>query len=70
MQRLNEHAPNSAAGGAQTSLTFNLNLAAGGMAGPVVNAMLEPLMVQAADELTERLIDAITADGSLAPDHD
>jgi carbon monoxide dehydrogenase subunit G len=42
----------SAAG---TEFSFRLIMQAGGMTGPVVNAMMEPLMVKAADELAEKL---------------
>jgi hypothetical protein len=40
------------------------------MAAPMVNAMLEPLMLQAADEFADRLIEAIRTTHDLALDHD
>lgn len=38
-----------------TEFSFRLTMQAGGMTGPVVNAMMEPLMVKAADDLAEKL---------------
>jgi carbon monoxide dehydrogenase subunit G len=67
---LRQQAPNTAETAAQTSLSFNLNLAASGMTGPVINAMLEPMMLQAADELADRLIEVISAGDPLAHHHD
>jgi carbon monoxide dehydrogenase subunit G len=69
-RKLNEQVSKPLSAGSQTSLTFNLNLAASGMAAPVVNAMLEPLMLQAADEFADRLIEAIRTAHDLALDHD
>jgi len=39
----------------ETAFSFTLSLHAGGMTGPVVNAMIEPLMGKAADDLAEKL---------------
>jgi carbon monoxide dehydrogenase subunit G len=69
-RKLNEQVSKPLSAGSQTSLTFNLNLAASGMAAPMVNAMLEPLMLQAADEFADRLIEAIRTTHDLALDHD
>jgi carbon monoxide dehydrogenase subunit G len=39
----------------ETAFSFSLMMQAGGMTGPVVNAMIEPLMAKAADDLAEKL---------------
>lgn len=39
----------------QSGFGFDLSLQAGGMTGPVVNAMMEPIMRRAADDLADRL---------------
>jgi carbon monoxide dehydrogenase subunit G len=39
----------------QTTLSFELTMQAGGMTGPVVNAMIEPLMHRAAEDLADNL---------------
>jgi carbon monoxide dehydrogenase subunit G len=44
-----------------TMLTFELTLNARGMMGPVVNAMLEPLMDRAANDLADKLESAIVS---------
>jgi len=51
-----------------TPFSFMLTLQAGGMVGPVVNAMLEPLMERAANDLADKLVMEITRrDGGRVP---
>lgn len=46
---------------ARSQLTFELHLTAGGMMGPVVNAMIEPLLRVAARDLADSLTAAVEA---------
>ncbi|NKQ56108.1 SRPBCC family protein [Amycolatopsis sp. K13G38] len=55
------------AGEAGSGFTCTLRLQAGGMTGPVVNAMLEPLMRRAADDLAGNLATQIV-DRTALPD--
>lgn len=48
-----------AAGAAGTEFSFSLELSAGGMMGPVVNALLEPLLLPAAVELADKIAGAV-----------
>jgi hypothetical protein len=42
-------------GAAGTEFSFSLELQAGGVMGPVVNALLEPLLLPAAVELADKI---------------
>ncbi len=49
-------APGGAAGGAEASrLVFRLRMEAGGVTGPLVNAMLEPMLLPAAEDLANKI---------------
>jgi hypothetical protein len=43
------------AGGALSQLTFTLRMEAGGPTGPLVNAMLAPALLPAAEDLANRI---------------
>lgn len=47
--------PSAPAGGGATEFSFSLELQAGGMMGPVVNALLEPLLLPAAVDLADKI---------------
>jgi hypothetical protein len=42
-----------------TDLTFNLDLAAGGMMAPMINSMMVPMLTPVAENLATELIHAI-----------
>jgi hypothetical protein len=48
-------APVTPVGIGACTLTFTLSMEAGGMTGPVVNAMIEPLLAVAAEDLAEKV---------------
>jgi carbon monoxide dehydrogenase subunit G len=50
--------------GGDTAFSFALSMQAGGMTGPVVNAMIEPLMAKAADDLAKKLTAEILSNGA------
>lgn len=47
--------PTRADGGGSAHLTFTLRMDAGGPTGPLVNAMLEPVMLPAAEDLANKI---------------
>jgi carbon monoxide dehydrogenase subunit G len=67
--RARELARTSADG--DTAFSFALSMQAGGMTGPVVNAMIEPLMAKAADDLADKLtaeiLRSVAGDGLTQP---
>ncbi len=44
-----------------TQLTFRLKLTSGGMVGPVVDAMIEPMLLPAAEDLANKIADRVEA---------
>ncbi len=57
-------AAGAAAGGPMTQLDFTLGMEAGGPTGPLVNALLEPALLAAAEDLGSRIVTHLTTIGS------